>query len=430
MQTVGFYTDAQTLIQKPAYFVRLQEELGLNLVIIGYGGELPGSVLAETPFVGQPPTMASITAALARHLDGSLCSDTPELAQGSVGPHMGRGGDDKALQQAIAQAHHLGLQVWLLAGAWTANDYHTLMFCPNDAQVNAWYKAVFTHMATQYGVEGVDVTHARYPMTSEPRGMFLCACERCARVAQEMGYDMDRMKADIMDSLRNLRRVGADKLRAVSHGTLGTPDLLQLLGLRSGLIQWFQFRADVLTRNLSRIRNHIHQAAGPHMIFGADTYPASLAMFAGHDQSRWGECSDFASPLISHVDIFVMKTWVTWARFLQQNIAQLAEPEALRLIYRMTGYDSLGLPENVAQMAIGEPDCEFRNIPLRELLALDMAKARLTLPAGLPSYPIIQGGGAPHLWPRSIIEGIIEDATSLGHQGVMLQGTTSLLSEA
>jgi len=48
------------------------------------------------------------------------------------------------------------------------------MFCPNDAQVNAWYEAVFTHMATQYGVEGVDITHARYPMTSEPRGMFLC----------------------------------------------------------------------------------------------------------------------------------------------------------------------------------------------------------------------------------------------------------------
>jgi len=95
----------------------------------------------------------------------------------------------------------------------------------------------------------------------------------------------------------------------------------------------------------------------------------------------------------------------------------------------MTGYDSLALPETIAQMAIGEDDCEYRNIPLRELLALDMAKARLTLPAGMPSYPIIQGGGAPHLWPRLIIEGIIEDATRLGHQGVMLQGTSSLLSE-
>jgi hypothetical protein len=204
---------------------------------------------------------------------------------------------------------------------------------------------------------------------------------------------------------------------------------MQLLGLRSGMFQWFQFRADVLTRNMIRFHTRIHQAAGTPMIFGADTYPASLAMFAGHDQSRWGEGSDFASPLISHVDIFVMKTWVAWARFLQQNIAQLAEPEALRLVYRLTGYDSLDLPDSVAQMAIREPDCEFRNLPLRELLVLDMAKARLTLPAGLPSYPIIQGGGAPHLWPRSIIEGVIEDAARLGHQGVMLQGTASLFCE-
>lgn len=428
MQTVGLYTDAQTLLEKPGYFERLQRELGLNLVIVGFNGELPGSVLAQTPFEGQPPTMASINAILARHLDGTPCSDMPELAQGSVGPHVGRGGDDKMLHQAIAQAHRLGLQVWLLAGAWTANDYHTLMFCPNDAQVNAWYQSVFTHLATQYGVEGLDITHARYPMTSEPRGLFFCACERCACAAAELGYDMGRMVVDILESLQSLRRVDAVRLRAVSQGSLGTPDLLQLLGLRSGLLQWFQFRADVVTRNLGRFRAHIHKAAGAQMIFGADTYPSSLAMFAGHDQTRWGECSDFASPLISHVDIFVLKTWAAWARFLQENIL-LTEPEALQLVYRLTGYNSLGLPETIAQMALSEADCEFRNIPLRDLLALDMAKARLTLPAGLPSYPIIQGGGAPHVWPRSIIEGVIEDAARLGHQGVMLQGTTSLLSD-
>jgi hypothetical protein len=429
MQTVGLYTDAQTLLQKPAYFQRLQRELGLNLVIVGFSGELPGSVLSESPFKGQPAEIDSIKAVMARHLDGSLCSAAPELALGSVGPHVGGGGNDGELRQAIKQAHRLGLQVWLLAGAWTANDYHTLMFCPNDSQVNTWYESVFSHLATQYGVEGVDITHARYPMTSEPRGMFLCACERCSQAAQEAGYDMVRMQADILGSLQNLRQLDAGRLAAIKPATLGTPDLLQLLGLRSGFLQWFRFRADVLTRNLARYRNRIHQVAGAQMIFGADTYPSSLAMFAGHDQTRWAECSDFASPLISHVDIFVLKTWVAWARFLQQNMPQLSESDALRLVYRLAGYDSLELPETVSQMALGQPDCEFRNIPLRALLALDMAKARLTLPAGLPSYPIIQGGGAPHMWPPRIIKEVIEDAERLGHQGVMLQGTASLLSE-
>jgi hypothetical protein len=142
MQTVGLYTDAKTLLQKPAYFERLQRELGLNLVIVGFSGELPGSVLAESPFKEQPPTVESINTVLARHLDGTLCSDAPELVQRSVGPHVGQGGDDKELQRAIDQAHRTGLQVWLLAGAWTANDYRTLMFCPNDAQVNKWYSPI------------------------------------------------------------------------------------------------------------------------------------------------------------------------------------------------------------------------------------------------------------------------------------------------
>jgi hypothetical protein len=56
-----------------------------------------------------------------------------------------------------------------------------------------------------------------------------------------------------------------------------------------------------------------------------------------------------------------------------------------------------------------------------------MAKARAYLPQGLPSYPIIQGGGAPHPWPREMITQMMADAVALGHQGVIFQGTRSLV---
>jgi hypothetical protein len=41
--------------------------------------------------------------------------------------------------------------------------------------------------------------------------------------------------------------------------------------------------------------------------------------------------------------------------------------------------------------------------------------------------PIIQGGGAPHDWPREIIAQVMADADALGHNGVIFQGTTSLV---
>ncbi|MHB9034089.1 MAG: hypothetical protein ACYC6L_13705 [Anaerolineae bacterium] len=426
MQTVGLYTEAAQILDKPSYFERLQRVIGLNLVIVGFSGELPASVLAKSPFRKQPDTLDSIKAVLARHLDGGYCTDQPELAINWAGPHIGWGGNDQQLQAAVRRAHQMGLRVWLVTGGWTANDYHTLMFCPNDAQVNDWYEAVFTHLAAAYGVEGLDITHARYPMTSELRGLGLCACERCTRAAQQAGIDMPGVIKEINASVAALRNLDIQRLRKVKIDSLGLADAWQLLGVRSGIFTWLQFRADTLARNLNRFRTNIRRQVGTQVVFGADTYPSSMAVLAGHDQTRWDTFSDFASPLISHVDIFVLKTFVAWARWLQDTIINLTEPEALRLVYHLTGYDHLGLPETIERFALGEPDCEFRNIPLRDLLALDMAKARMTLPRGLPSYPIIQGGGAPYLWPKDTIEHVIADAEQLGHQGVMLQGTASL----
>jgi hypothetical protein len=276
-------------------------------------------------------------------------------------------------------------------------------------------------------VEGLDVTHARFPMTSYPRGMFICTCEACARSAAELGYDMEAMKADILDAQRRLAAYDGRQLAAIGRDALGAQDGLQLLGVRTGVFDWFRFRCDLLARNVQRFREGVHAAGGEGFIFGIDTYPASLAAFVGHNLSRWDTFSDFASPLVSHVDIFPMQTLVAWAGFLRGLQPTLSEAEALRLVYRFVGYDRLGLPERVADFALGEPDCEYRNIPLAEFVLLDLAKAALYLPPGLPSYPIVQGGGAPWMWPKEIIARILEGAAEQGHRGVMFQGTQALV---
>jgi hypothetical protein len=192
-------------------------------------------------------------------------------------------------------------------------------------------------------------------------------------------------------------------------------------------MDWFRFRSEVLVRNVSRFRNAVHKAAGDSFIFGTDTYPASLSILAGHNQTRWGEFSDFASPLLSHVDIFPMKTLVVWAQNLMVFFPQLSEAQALQIAYRVSGYASLNLPNSIADFALGEPDCEYRNIPLRDFVKIDMAKAKLLLPPGTPAYPIIQGGGAPWDWPREIVEQLKADAMELGYDGYIFQGTRVLL---
>jgi hypothetical protein len=235
------------------------------------------------------------------------------------------------------------------------------------------------------------------------------------------------MLADIRYGQGRLQTLDGRRLAQAAGHAMGLFDYLQLLEMRPGSIDWFRFRADLLAGNLKRFRDAVHTTAGDDFIFGADTYPASFSLLAGHNHARWHEFSDFASPLLSHVDIFPMWTILVSAQFLLQLHPNLSEAEALQIVYRFAGYDRLAMPTSLAEFAWHEPDCEYRHIPLAAMLRLDMAKARLYLPEGIPSYPIIQGGGAPHNWPRAAIETIMADALALGHDGYIFQGANSLV---
>ena len=424
---VGLYLGSSTIVNNPGYLEALREKIGLNWVIISFNGELPPEVLEKSPFDGVPPSPERVRSLLAQHLDGQPSTTKLDSALKSVGPHVGQGHNEAELRKAIEMAHAAGLDVWLLAGMYTANDFDVLMFSPYLEENNQWYEALYTHMATAYGVEGVDVTHARYPMTSYPRGLFLDMRPEGVGVANELGYDMAAMKSDIQHAISRVKQLDSVQLTSIAESDLGPFDLFHFLGFRPGVMDWFRFRSDVLVRNVSRFRDAVHKAAGDNFIFGVDTYPASLAILAGHNLTRWNEFSDFSSPLLSHLDIFPMKTLAVWAQVLMGLYPQLSEAQALQIVYRVSGYGSLKLPNSIADFALGEPDCEYRNVPLRDFVKIDMAKSKLLLPPSTPAYPIIQGGGAPWDWPIEKIHQLQADAMELGYDGYIFQGTKVLL---
>lgn len=426
---VGLYLDPKTIVDHPGYLEALREGIGLDWVNLWFTGELPPEVLAHSPFDGASPSPERITHLIARHLDGQPSTRKLDTALKSVGPHVSAAYQDAALRQALEMCRGAGLDVWLVGGMYTANDFDVLMFCPSREENNRWYEALYTHMATAYGVQGLDITHARFPMTSYPRGLFLCMCDECAKRAAQLGYDMAAMQADLRHAIGRARQLDATQLASMATSDIGPFDLFHFAGMRPGVFDWFRFRSDLLAQNVTRFHRAVHQAAGDDFIFGVDTYPASLSLFAGHNQARWAEFSDFASPLLSHVDIFPMQTLVVWAQFLLGWFPQLREDQALQIAYRLAGYASLDLPTSIADFALGEPDCEYRNIPLRDFVRHDMAKAKWMLPADLPAYPIIQGGGAPWNWPLEIVQQLMADALELGYDGYIFQGTRVILPD-
>ena len=132
--------------------------------------------------------------------------------------------------------------------------------------------------------------------------------------------------------------------------------------------------------------------------------------------------ADFASPLVSHIAAVVCNTYIEWARFLQEEIPDLGEEDALQVIYRFLGYDGMGLPATIEGFGDDEATLAYR-IPTADLIIRDLVKARLYLPPEVPSYPIIHGSG----WGRETIDRILAEARRLGHNGIVWQGTSDLL---
>ena len=416
----GIYLTTDEVLKYPDYVERLRDEIGLNTVVLSFTGQLSEEVLALSPYGGRTPTAEELTKLVIRHFDGRPIDPREyQRAQALCGPGVAAQGDDKAFRKAVEQLKEAGLNVWTCGGAWTIRR---LMFCPSRADVQDWIEAVCVYWATQYDLDALDITHFRYPMGSFPLGLFGCTCSSCTAAAQELGYDMGAMVEDLQRTREGLRRLDGARLGEVVRLGVGFFDVVHALGLRSGVLDWVRFRCDLLTRNLARFRAAVH-AAAPSTAFGTDTYPASMALTAGHNYRRWDEMADFASPLVSHISAFVCNTFIEWARFLQQEIPNLQEEDALQLVYRFTGYDGMGLPETIAAYGADEPATLAYRIPTADLVLRDLVKAKLYLPADTPSYPIIHGEG----WPPEAIDRIVSEARRLGHNGIVWQGTEELM---
>jgi hypothetical protein len=416
----GIYLTPDVIQKHPGYVECLRDEIGLDTVVIPFSGALPPEILELSPYGGRTPTDAELDELVLRHFDGRPV-DPREYTQAKsyCGPAVVANGDDVAFRSVVTQLKDAGLKVWTYGGAYTIRR---LTYCPSRPDTQRWFEAVYAHWATQYGLDALDITHTRYPMGSFPLGLFGCTCSYCEAAATELDYDMGQMIADLKSARKGLQQLDGARLGDVVRLGFGFFDVVQALGLRSGVLDWFRFRCDLLTRNLSRFRSVVHDVA-PDVPFGTDTYPSSMSLTAGHDHRRWGEMADFASPLVSHISAFVCNTFIEWAQFLQQEVPGLTEPDALQVVYRFNGYDGMGLPETVEAYGAEDAATLAYRIPTADLVLRDLVKAKLFLPADMPSYPIIHGEG----WPRETIDHIVSEARSLGHNGIIWQGTSELM---
>ena len=416
---VGMYGGLRTVIDHPDYFRALQQEIGLTHFITG----------------GLP----------------RLSEATRALNPGGENAGSPGNDDDDDLRQCVRLAHEMDLKVWFCQGGWHgmgnrnpercmldmrqrpltevpmmpyAREQNCVSCCPSDEEANAWLRAYLSEAVAAYDVDGVDLTHFRYTAPAFIHNLFGCACPRCARLADDRGYDFEAMRRSVLAFWEGLHHLDARAVRAAGERGLGLLDLPQWLGVDANLLQWFEFRAGVLAGNLKRMRDAACEAAGRPLIFGGDTFPPSFSILVGHSYRDVMTWADYTSPLLSHVTVFVLNTFATWADLLCQWTDGLEEEDALRFVRRLFGYDHLELPGNLE--AYGKPnevDVEVDSGALYEIVELEMWRARQYNTGEIPSYPVIKGAR----WPAETVRDLVAAAEEMGHEGIILQGTSALM---
>ena len=418
---VGLYTEPKTVLEHPGYFDALIDTVGLTHILMA-GYTLSPETRAKNPL--PPGDEASVP--------------TP----GSD--------DDRDLRRALDIAHGKGLQVWIRGWGWhgyagrypamCAEDMHgrplsevpklrygleqdAIAFCPNHEGLNEYLRSAYAEMIANYDVEGLNLSHCRYTAPSFLHTLFGCACARCQAVARAQGYDFERMRGSALAFWDRLHHLDASTVQKANELGWGLTDLSQWLGIDVGLVDWFSFRARVLTDQLRQFKEAVVEAAGTDAVFGTDTFPPTFAMLVGHNYREFLTWSSYTSPLISHVEIFILATLASYADLLCQWNEGLDETDALQFVYRLFGYDHLDLPETLEALGVGTPDLEMRYEKLYDIVSLELWRARLYNDGSIPSYPVIKGAD----WPKATVQRLMRDAEALGHDGIILQGTDSLL---
>ena len=426
LDVIGLYSDPAAIAADPHFLDVAQSEIGLNRLIFGGPFNLSAQTRSLNPVAKDPQHIA---------------------------PGLGLTDDDSVLHRALDEAHKRDIKVWGIssaywAGAENAPDLMTrdlygkrmdeyprflyaaeqasYTFCPNNERVNAWFEAALVEMATRYAFDGFALTHFRFCHAAFFQELLSCGCDNCRAAATHLGYDFERMRKAMLSGVTALQTASAGDLKRAAAQNLGFGDVLQALGQDGGgVADWLNFRADTISRNLKQFKTAVQRAAGVKFAFGSDIYYPSLALTVGHRYRDFAATCEHILPLLPHVEIHCLGVLASFATLLMQWVPGVEERDALRLVYQFCGYDQIGMPDTIAGLHLGNPPYGEPDVSaLGDLIAGEMARARLLSGDTVKTYPVIKGA----IWPAATIQRLVDAAHQTGHTGVVFQGTDALFT--
>jgi hypothetical protein len=434
-KVVGCYCSTRDVVSNPKYIDALQKTLGVNTLLCSSPVKMPDWLQAINPADNERS-----------HRD-----------------------DDTILHQAIEETHNRGMDFWqyhhanhhyygesgrhLMSETFDGTNFLDLppikysleyldeaSICVSKPVVREYETEYFGYAAKEYDVDAVYSSHIRYANPSFWTNLLGCACPHCRKEAARMGYDFPAMRNSMVRLLHSLQNLDRKTVEHAAKTRLSFTDFLSLVGENDGVMDWFFFRANVLSNQLKRITNAVHTMSSNRSRFIIDTHPATLSILVGHNWNDFANGATDALMPLSWCGWHYISPVAAWANQLCEWVPGLEESTALRLVISLFGWDDIGLPDTrISDLRIGESADQhgsrgpaynsfyelFNPALTTNLMTYEWTKMAALSNGRIPTLPIVKGSD----WLVDVCERLMDLNEDLGLTGYIFQGTDTFIDK-
>jgi len=196
-------------------------------------------------------------------------------------------------------------------------DGHPLIWfgsgCPNQPALRQAHVGVIEQLARSGHFAGFMLDGIRFASPTAAEGFFTCFCAECARKADELALDFDRMR-------RGAAALRDDLASAAAPLAASPAAFAAALAQRLGAAAWLRFRAACITEHVREVRaavDRVSQQTGRRFLLGAYLFTPSFAPLVGQDYRALVPLLDIISPMIYRTlggDSTLAAEWSSLAR--------------------------------------------------------------------------------------------------------------------
>jgi hypothetical protein len=166
--------------------------------------------------------------------------------------------------------------------------------CFNNPDAREYAASLFVELVSRYDVDYIQTCLIPYSSGRSPRGashdaarligtvLGGCFCEHCARAANEMGLDFERIKRDLSPLADSVNDPSLEQAHEMSLLIASNTSPTAILLENPSLFQWLVFRRDSLARFFREIHERIH-AIKPQIDLRLNAYITSNQELSGLD---------------------------------------------------------------------------------------------------------------------------------------------------